>query len=416
MAAHRGVPSAAASSRARFGVASLAGRLAAAATRFVRTDGPTVRGQIIRRVDPGALARVVRRQPWVLVVGEFGTTVLAGLLLSAVRASHGSHQSLLIQTEAADGIDGVLAALTSRAEPELAVIAARPDDAVELLATGDLPRAIVLFDSSGAAPNTRYAQARALRTAIDRIEAVVPVIANAADPMIVLAAETARRKIWVLGDRRDHDQLLCPGCGSILLGLDESEPGWRCPRRDYRQPEPDYRVQGGKISDAEGQFWDPRLPIPGRLAIDQACFALATAGTLGIHAGTVFVGLRQTTEVLGRFGTLTLGETRARLFAARHPIEWTDALTMIDTGTVIIATDDTDVSWLWDSEPTALDGRTVIATGGRAADVTARLAHAGIDCRDVPDPAAAFAGHRGGVDVIALADSLRTVIDLSQRS
>ncbi len=415
MAAHRGVPSAAASSRARFGVATLAGRLAVATTRFSRSDGPTLRGQIIRRVDPRALSRVVRRQPWVLVVGEYGTTVLSSLLISAVRASHGTHESLLAQTLAEDGTDGVVSALSGRTEPELAVIAARPGDAAELLATGDLPRAIVLFDTAGAAPNVRYAQARALRGAIDGIDAVVPVIANAADPMIVIAAESARRKIWVLGDGGDHDQLLCPGCGSILLGFDD-ESGWHCPRRDYRRPDPDYLVQDGKISDAEGQVWDPRLPLPGRLAIDQACFALATAGTLGINAGTVFVGMRQTEEASGRFASMIIGDTTARLIGARHPVEWADALTLINSGTVIIATDDEDVSWLWDSDPAALDGKTVIATGGRAPDVTARLAHAEIACRDVPDLAAALAGHRGPVDVVALSGSLRTVLQLSGRS
>ncbi len=415
-AAHRGMPSAAASSRARFGVATLAGRLAAAATRFTRSDAPTARGQMIRRVDPGALARVVRRQPWVLVVGEYGTTVLSGLLLAAVRASHGTHESRLAQLRAEAGTDGVLSLLTDRSVPELAIIAARPAAAVELLATGDLPRAIVLFDSSGAAPNQRYAHARALRDAIDRISAPVPVIANAADPMTVLAAGSARRAIWVRGDYGYHDQLLCPGCGSILTGVDDTESGWRCPRRDYRQPEPDYLVQDGKISDADGQFWDPRLPLPGRLSLDQACFALAAAGTLGIHPGTVFVGMRKTHDALGRFDTVTIGGTKARLLAARHPAEWIDALTVIDKPTVIIATDDSDLSWSWDCDPGALAGRTVIATGGRAPDVAARLAHAEIDCRDVPELTAALAGHRAGVDVLAMPGALRTLLQLSGRS
>ncbi|WP_152361393.1 MurT ligase domain-containing protein [Microlunatus speluncae] len=413
-AAHRGMPSAAASSFARFGVATLAGRLAAAATRFTRSDGPTVRGRVIRRVDPGALSRVVRRQPWVLVVGEYGTTVLSSLLVSAVRASHGTHETRLAQTRAEDGTDGVLSLLADRTVPELVVVAARPGDAVDLLATGDLPRAIVLFDSSGAAPNPRYAHARALHRAIGGIDA--PVIANAVDPMTVLAAGSARRISWVRGDRGYHDQLLCPGCGSILTGVDDAETGWRCPRHDYRQPEPDYRVQDGKISDADGQFWDPRLPLPGRLSLDQACFALAAAETLGIHAGTVFVGMRKTRDALGRFGTVTIGETKARLIAARHPAEWIDALTVIDQPTVIIATDDTDLSWSWDCDPGALAGRAVIATGPRAPDVTARLALAGIDCRDVPDLSGALAGHRGGVDVLALPGAFRTLLRLSGRS
>lgn len=415
-AAHRGVPATAASSRARFGVASLAGRVAAAASRITRQDGAALRGQVIRRVDPAALSRVVQRQPWVLVVGQYGTTVLSSLLVAAVRASHGTHERPLAQTEADDGLDGVVAALTDRVVPELAVLAARPDDAVELLSTGDLPRAIVLVNSSGVAPNERYAQARRLRAAIDRIHAVVPVIADADDPMTVLAAGSARRTIWVRGTRTYHDQLLCPGCGSILTWNTDDHPGWSCPRRDYRQPEPDYLVQDGKITDAEGQVWDPRLPLPGRLIIDQACFALATAGTLGINAGTVFVGMRQCDDALGRFAPIKLGETMARLIVARHPAEFTDALSMIENPTVIMATDDTELPWLWDCDPAPLASRTMIATGPRAPDVAVRLGHAGLDCRDVPELAAALAGHHRGADVIATPGAFRALLRLGGRS
>lgn len=414
--APRGVPTAAASSRARFGVATVAGRLAAAATRVTGSDRSTVRGQVIRRVDPDAVSRVLRQQPWVLVVGHYGTTVLSALLLSAVRASHGTQEPQLVQHQASDGIDGLVSTLADRTSPEFAVIAARPDAAVELLTTGAPPEAIVLFGTSGAAPGPRYGQARALRRAIDQLSAPVPVIANADDPMSVLAAGSADRRSWVRGATSPQDQILCPGCGSILIGVDRPGPGWRCPRHDYTQPEPDFVVQYGKITDAEGQVWDPRLQLPGKISVDQACFALATAEAIGIHAGTVFVGMRQVDDALGRFGVVTIGETKVRLLVAHHPAEFSDALTVIDNSTVIMATDDHDVSWIWDCDPAPLAGRTVITTGDRAADVAVRLTHAGIECRDVPELTAALAGHRRMVDVLAMPESFRALVQLSRQS
>lgn len=409
--APRGVPTVASSSRARFRIASLAGRMAAAATRISRIGRPELRGQVMLRVDPDSVIRLLHRQPWVLVIGQYGTTVLAGLLLAAVRAAHGTEEPRLVQATASDGVDGLVAVLADRSAPDLAVVGARPGDAADLLAAGALPEAVVLFSTSGAAPAERYAQARRLRDALGRLP--VPVIAGVDDPISVLAAGSARRQVWVRGEAGYGDQLLCPGCGSILVGV--GGRGWRCPRRDYVEPEPDYLVQDGKITDAGGQVWDPRLRLPGRLGVDQACFALAAAESLEINAGTVFVGMRNLEDALGRFRTVRIGDSSARLLAARHPAEFEDALAVIDKPTVIIATDESDVGWVWDCDPAPLAGRTVITTGERAPDVAVRLSHAGLACRTVPDLAGALAGHRRGADVVATPAAFRALLRLGER-
>ena len=65
------------------------------------------------------------------------------------------------------------------------------------------------------------------------------------------------------------------------------------------------------------------------------------------------------------------------------------------------AADGRDVSWLWDVDYEQLAGRSVVATGPRAQDLAVRLMYAGVEHRCVPDLAAALAGHRESVDVIA---------------
>ena len=65
------------------------------------------------------------------------------------------------------------------------------------------------------------------------------------------------------------------------------------------------------------------------------------------------------------------------------------------------AADGKDVSWLWDVDYEQLAGRTVVATGPRAQDLSVRLLYAGVDHTVVPDLAEALAGHPKPVDVVA---------------
>jgi UDP-N-acetylmuramyl tripeptide synthase len=113
----------------------------------------------------------------------------------------------------------------------------------------------------------------------------------------------------------------------------------------------------------------------------------------------------QVTAPAGRFATRVRRAT-ARLLLAKNPAGWAEALPLAETKTVVLAIDSAaadgrDVSWLWDVDYEQLAGRTVIATGPRAQDLAVRLAYADVECRCIPDLAAALAGHPEPVDVIA---------------
>jgi UDP-N-acetylmuramyl tripeptide synthase len=188
---------------------------------------------------------------------------------------------------------------------------------------------------------------------------------------------------------------------------DESgQSSWACSGCELAQPRGDYTVRDGVIVDPDGTTWTPELNVPGSFNVSNAACALAAAGLLGVPAQVALAGMRTVTSPAGRFATTRFGDTTARLLLAKNPAGWAEALPLATTQTVVLAIDSAaadgrDVSWLWDVDYEQLAGRTVVATGPRAQDLAVRLLYAGVEHRCVPDLAAALAGHRAPVDVIA---------------
>jgi len=238
------------------------------------------------------------------------------------------------------------------------------------------------------------------------------VVANADEPLIVWAAETAKRVVWVdTATTWTQDASLCPNCGAPLVREQPDHTGapggdWHCSACALRQPAADYRVVEGRIVDRDGQAWEPDLQVPGGFNVSNAACALAAADLLGIDAATALAGMRTVTAPAGRFATMQVGGTTARLLLAKNPAGWAEALPLARSATVVLAIDSAaadgrDVSWLWDVEYEQLAGRSVVATGPRAQDLAVRLAYAGVDFRTEPDLARALAGHPEPVDVVA---------------
>jgi len=258
---------------------------------------------------------------------------------------------------------------------------------------------------------------RSWRDALSRAGADGPVVvANADEPLIVWAAQTAREVVWVnTATRWIQDASLCPNCGANLIRrqpdetpdpADAPQTSWGCSNCTLAQPPADYSVVNGQIVDRSGRAWDPQLNVPGAFNVSNAACALAAAELFGVDAETALTGMREVTAPAGRFATAHFGSTQARLLLAKNPAGWAEALPLAATGTVVLAIDSAaadgrDVSWLWDVDYEQLAGRTVVATGPRAQDLAVRLAYAGVDHRSVPDLAEAMAGHPEPVDVIA---------------
>ncbi|WP_375387294.1 MurT ligase domain-containing protein [uncultured Amnibacterium sp.] len=403
--------------RVRLRGAIWAGRLAAVASRVAgRGSGASIRGQVMMRLDPEALAKLLRGRRVAMVSGTNGKTTTTHFLAGAVRASLGDQSRRLVHN--ADGANlhhGIASALSGQPDADIAVLETDERVVADLVRLGR-PEVLVLLNFSRDQLDRHHeikGLGRSWRTALAAAGEDGPVVvANADEPLIVWAAETARRVVWVdTASTWTQDASLCPNCGS---GLVREQPGstgeggghWHCSGCRLAQPAADYRVADGRILDRAGQAWDPQLRVPGAFNVGNAACALAAAELLGVDTATALEGMRTVTAPAGRFATMQVGGTTARLLLAKNPAGWAEALPLAQTDTVVLAIDSAaadgrDVSWLWDVEYEQLAGRTVVATGPRAQDLAVRLAYAEVECRCVPDLAQALAGHPAPVDVIA---------------
>jgi UDP-N-acetylmuramyl tripeptide synthase len=122
-------------------------------------------------------------------------------------------------------------------------------------------------------------------------------------------------------------------------------------------------------------------------------------------------------EVAGRYRTVTVGETRARLLLAKNPAGWLEVFDLLapPPTPVVIAinakiADGKDPSWLWDVPFERLRGRMVMATGERSRDLAVRLHYAEVEHRHQPDPIAAIRSVVAPeVDVVANYTSFQTI-------
>ena len=102
-------------------------------------------------------------------------------------------------------------------------------------------------------------------------------------------------------------------------------------------------------------------------------------------------------EVAGRYATLSIGPTRARLLLAKNPAGWAEVFDMIAPAPapLVIAinartADGHDPSWLWDVPFELLRGRRVVATGERRLDLAVRLHYAEVEHTLEPGPVGAL--------------------------
>ena len=404
-------------SRARLTAATWAGELAALASRFAgRGSGASIRGTVMMRVDPQALAKLVAGRRVAMVSGTNGKTTTTHFLAAAVRESLGPDARRLVHN--ADGANlhhGIASALSEHPDADLAILETDERVVPDLIRLGR-PEVLVLLNFSRDQLDRHHeikGLGRSWRNALtDAGEAGPVVVANADEPLIVWAAQTARQVVWVnTAATWTQDASLCPDCGATLVREQPDETAghgahWHCSGCSLAQPQADYVVRDGTIIDRQQRVWDPQLSVPGGFNVNNAACALAAAELMGIDPETALAGMRTVAAPAGRFGTVRFGATTARLLLAKNPAGWAEALPIAQTPTVVLAIDSAaadgrDVSWLWDVDYEQLAGRTVIATGPRAQDLAVRLAYAGVDFRAVPDLAMAMAGHAEPVDVVA---------------
>ncbi|PFG66374.1 UDP-N-acetylmuramyl tripeptide synthase [Propionibacteriaceae bacterium ES.041] len=400
--------------QARLFAGILAGEAAALASRLAgRGSGASIRGQILTRVDPLALAKLLPGRRIAMVSGTNGKTTTTHLLAAAVRQGLGPRADRLVTN--ADGANlhyGIASALSRAPRADLAVLETDERVVADVIRLGH-PEVLVLLNFSRDQLD-RHHEIKSLGTAwLRSLEAAGAdgpvVVANATEPLIVWAARGAKEVVWVDTQNVWHaDSVLCPVCGStIVTETDQSgAERWRCTGCELAQPVASWRVVDGRIVDPDGVSHDPRLQVPGAFNVSNAACALAAAAVMGVPVETALAGMRQVTSPAGRFATTTISGTTARLLLAKNPAGWAEALPIMATDTVVLAIDSVaadgkDVSWLWDVDFEQLAGKTVIASGPRAYDLAIRLKYAEVEHRVEPDLGKALAGHPAPVDVIA---------------
>ncbi len=420
----------------RVGVAALAARAAATASRALRRGGGTaLPGLIAERLAPDLLGHLAAQLPGgaVAVTGTNGKTttshMLAAILSRAgrrpLRNASGSNLSrgiagaLVAHTDwtgrlsTANGATGLATGLFETDEAAFArvVPAVRPDVVVVTNLFRDQ------LDRYGEVDAVAAIWRAALAAVDGGRSGGVALALNADDPTVAALGQAHRGAVSFFGidDTRwghpgpEHaaDAKVCPACGARLeypvcyyghLGH------YHCPN-GHARPAPQVRVarlepQGFDGTDltlqtplGETAF---RLPLPGLYNVYNALAAATGALALGAPLESVRAGLAGFTAAFGRLERATVGPHAVYLLLAKNPVGMNEALrTLFADGRprhLLMALNDLDadgrdVSWIWDADFEHVAGRTLSLTvaGRRAEDLAVRLKYAG---------ALASAGHR----------------------
>jgi UDP-N-acetylmuramyl tripeptide synthase len=137
--------------------------------------------------------------------------------------------------------------------------------------------------------------------------------------------------------------------------------------------------------------------------------ALAAAAVVGVDEGAAIAAMAEVGEVDGRYRSISVGGTHARLLLAKNPAGWKEVLDLLSStrDPVVISInsrvpDGRDVSWLWDVAFEELAGRKVFVTGERWRDLGVRLRYADIEHEHRATVDAALEALGGGhADVVA---------------
>jgi UDP-N-acetylmuramoylalanine-D-glutamate ligase len=188
-------------SRIRLSVATAAGRVAAQASRLAgRGTGAAIRGQVMLKADPQALAKLLRGRRIAMVSGTNGKTTTTHLLAASVGAALGGADRIVHNADGANLHGGITSALSEKPEADIAVLETDERVVADVVRLGR-PEVLVLLNFSRDQLDRHHeikALARNWRTALIAAGDDAPVVvANADEPLVVWAAKEARKTVWV---------------------------------------------------------------------------------------------------------------------------------------------------------------------------------------------------------------------------
>jgi len=349
--------------------------------RTGRGAGTVAGGRVALLLQPRLVARLATARQIALVSGTNGKTTTTALLAAALGGATTNETGSNMTA-------GHVAALASRGRGPVVL---ETDEAfLPTTLTSTSPDVVVLLNLSRDQLD-RSSEVRQLaekwRDALRATTALV--VANVNDPLVVYAASSATRVLWVavptywLGDAAS-----CPQCTAPLAVVD----GWEC-RCGFQRPEPDATYANGTLASTFGTT-ALSLSLPGRFNEANAALAAVAAAALGRPLLEAVAAMRLVQSVAGRFSLRRRDGVRVRLHLAKNPAG-VAALVADDhawSSPLVIAINDEgadgrDPSWLYDAPFELLRGHDVKCDGSRALDLAARLYYADVDAtllRDEP--------------------------------
>lgn len=375
-------------------------------------------GRAILALDPSALARLASGRRIAVVSGTNGKTTTTSLLSSAL-AIDGPVVTNVLGANLPPGLAAALAGAPPGAQRAVLEV----DEAwLGRVANATGPEVVVLLnlsrDQLDRNNEVRRLAASWRAVVAEHADGRMHVVANADDPLVAWAALTAPSVTWVgAGQLWTADSSGCPNCGGRIQFSGQAKGGWACDNCELRRPRLDVWLEDGHVVTAGGSRFPVHLSLPGRCNQANAAMAMAAAERFGISPAAALEAMALTREIAGRYRTIQVGHTTARLLLSKNPAGWMEVFDLLAPapGPVVVAinariADGKDPSWLWDVPFERLQGRQVVATGERSHDLAVRLHYAEVDHRNEPDLRRAIeAAGPGPVDVVANYTSFQAI-------
>ena len=386
------------------GVAALSRRLGAG-------GGTTIPGKLLAELDRDAIDRLAARLAMgtAVVSATNGKTTTTAMAAEVLRPRH----RLAHNAAGANLVSGVASALLSAGDADLGLFEVDEGALPELLSRLR-PRAVCLGNLFRDQLD-RYGElelvAERWREAVATLPGDARLAYNADDPLLAAVAEAHGGSVaFGLDDPRvarpslQHaaDSKYCVRCGTpydyaaAYVGhLGE----YRCPRGDHARPPLEVAAREVSLHGLERASFRLDTPegsrrielgLPGLYNVYNAVAAAALSRELGAELDEIAAGLERFSAAFGRFERVAVGAKRILLLLIKNPAGANEAVrTLVDGGApnlVVVALNDEiadgrDVSWIWDVDFEGLlpELRTLVTTGGRAAELALRFRYGGLD-------------------------------------
>lgn len=359
--------------------------------RLGRGAGTVVGGRAGLRVSPKLVAHLAQDRTVVLVSGTNGKTTTAAM----VGAGWGGEVAL--NQTGSNMIQGHLAAMVESSSAH--VVLEVDEKWLEIVVTATQPRVVILLNLSRdqldrsnevRAIAEQWRQVWTSRVGTDEDPVVV---ANANDPLVVYAAESAHHVRWCdVETTWLADATSCPKC---TRALQFSQRGWAC-ECGFARPTPT-TTQRGDDAVIDGAALALQLALPGAFNAANAAMAITALAALDVPIDEARARVSRLSNVAGRFSRRHWRGHELRLTLAKNPAGFSAMLNTVQEfpGELWIAinarvADGRDPSWLYDVPFELLRGRRVYCFGERRLDLATRLDLAGVEfelsSEDSPPP------------------------------